>query len=191
MRDTQGYNSLHLARYDAFWLAADPSLSAGSYFNVIFRPQAYASAQARLLNVRYVLAASPLDVVEQRQADVAAVELAGHAVGQTFEAPEGLRSLAVAFDTLGRANHAPVTLHVRRALTDTQDLVTQTVDPSAWTGRPWITFAFPALDTPAGHAAGVHAGGAGPARRDAGAAAVERRQLRRRRARPRRRGPAL
>ena len=110
VRDVQGYDLLHLASYDAFWLAAEPSLSAGSYFNVIFRPQAYASAQARLLNVRYVLAASPLDMVEQRQADVATVELAGHAVGQTFEAPEGLRSLAVAFDTLGRANHAPVTL---------------------------------------------------------------------------------
>jgi hypothetical protein len=150
VRDVQGYDSLHLASYDDFWLAADPSLSAGSYFNVIFRPQAYASAQARLLNVRYVLAASPLDVVEQRQADVAAPELAGHSVGQTFAAPEGLSSLTVAFDTLGRANHAPVTLRVRRALTDTLDLVTRTVDPTAWTGRPWITFAFPALDAPAG-----------------------------------------
>jgi hypothetical protein len=53
--------------------------------------------------------------------------------------------LTVNFDTFNRANHAPITLHLRRAVTDTQDLVTQTISPAKWTGQPWIKFAFPPL----------------------------------------------
>src|SRR5205807_953137 len=39
LHDVQGYDSLHLARYEEFWAAADASLRQGAYFNNIFRPQ--------------------------------------------------------------------------------------------------------------------------------------------------------
>ena len=61
--DVAGYDSLHLARYEAFWAAADPQLTDpayANYFNVIFRPQGYQAAQADLLNVQYIVARTPL-----------------------------------------------------------------------------------------------------------------------------------
>lgn len=60
LRDVQGYSSLHLRRYEEFWAAAEPALSEGGYFQVIFRPQSYLSAQANLLNVKYVTTFAPL-----------------------------------------------------------------------------------------------------------------------------------
>jgi hypothetical protein len=39
--DVQGYDSLHLARYEDFWAAADPGVAGGGYFNVVVRPQRY------------------------------------------------------------------------------------------------------------------------------------------------------
>jgi hypothetical protein len=61
--DVAGYDSLHLARYEAFWAAADPTVTGpgyANYFNVIFRPQGYQAAQADLLNVQYIVARAPL-----------------------------------------------------------------------------------------------------------------------------------
>lgn len=60
LTDVQGYDSLHLARYETYWTAADPALRDGGYFNTVFRPQSYTSTQALLLNVRYLVTAQPL-----------------------------------------------------------------------------------------------------------------------------------
>jgi hypothetical protein len=61
--DVQGYDSLHLARYEAYWAAGEPTLGTGTaanYFNVMVRPQNYTSTLADLLNVAYVTTWSPL-----------------------------------------------------------------------------------------------------------------------------------
>lgn len=61
-----GYDSFHWRRYEEYWGAVDPSVRSqgGSnvYSNVFFRPQAYTSTLASLLNVRYVAAAAELEV---------------------------------------------------------------------------------------------------------------------------------
>ncbi len=63
LHDVQGYDSLHLARYEAYWAAAEPTLGGGTaanYFNVMLRPQNYTSTLADLLNVTYVTTWAPL-----------------------------------------------------------------------------------------------------------------------------------
>jgi hypothetical protein len=59
-----GYDSVHSARYEAYWSAVDPSVRpAGNstpYSNVFVRPQVYSSTMADLLNVRYVASAADL-----------------------------------------------------------------------------------------------------------------------------------
>jgi hypothetical protein len=63
LQDVQGYDAVHLARYEAYWAASEPALAAGSqanYFNVVLRPQNYTSTLADLLNVAYVTTWSPL-----------------------------------------------------------------------------------------------------------------------------------
>ncbi|HMA33392.1 MAG TPA: YfhO family protein [Chloroflexia bacterium] len=60
LHDVQGYDSLHLARYEAFWAAADPQVGTGAYFNVMIRPQNVVPAQADLLGVKYVTTWAPL-----------------------------------------------------------------------------------------------------------------------------------
>ena len=142
LHDVQGYDSLHLSRYEAYWAAADPTVHGNGYFDVFMRPQNPSTAQADLLNVKYVVTGTPLDRVEQGHADRTLSELAYGPITQTFRSPDRLDRLTVAFDTLGRVNHAPVTLHLRRAVTDTTDLVTQTLSPQGWTGQPWIKFKF-------------------------------------------------
>jgi hypothetical protein len=152
LHDVQGYDSLHFQRYDNYWAAVDKSASsnASDYFNVQLRPQSYLSAQARLLNAEYVTTYYPLAEVRQTNRSFDLGELANNPLAQSFQSPAALASLEYAFDTRGRVNHAPVILHVRRTLTDTQDLVTQVVDPSTWTGKPWISFNFAPLPTKEG-----------------------------------------
>ncbi|HMA33390.1 MAG TPA: YfhO family protein [Chloroflexia bacterium] len=150
IQDVQGYDSLHLARYEDFWASSDPRIHEGTYFNVMLRPQSYLSAAANLLNVKYLAAGGPLNIIQQTQADRTLTELADRPITQTLLAPANLSSLKIAFDTLGRVNHGPVTLHLRRSLTATTDLITQTVDPSPWRGQPWITFTFPPLPVQGG-----------------------------------------
>ncbi len=145
LHDVQGYDSLHLTRYEAYWAAADPTIHGNGYFDVFLRPQNFVSAQADLLNVKYVVTGAPLDRVEQTHAERTISELAYGPITQTFRTPDRLERLTVAFDTLDRVNHAPVTLHLRRALTDTTDLVTQTLSPQGWSGQPWIKFKFAPL----------------------------------------------
>jgi hypothetical protein len=63
LQDVQGYDAVHLARYEAYWAASEPALAAGSqanYFNVVLRPQNYTSTLADLLNVTTVTTWSPL-----------------------------------------------------------------------------------------------------------------------------------
>ncbi len=63
LHDVQGYDALHLARYEAYWAAGEPTLRQGTvanYFNVMIRPQNYTSTLADLLNVVYVTTWSPL-----------------------------------------------------------------------------------------------------------------------------------
>jgi len=59
-----GYDSLHTARYEAFWSEVDPSVrpvgNSTPYSNVFVRPQAYTSSMATLLNVKYVASAADL-----------------------------------------------------------------------------------------------------------------------------------
>ncbi|MDQ2810036.1 MAG: YfhO family protein, partial [Chloroflexota bacterium] len=145
LHDVQGYDSLHLTRYEAYWAAADPTVRGNSYFDVFLRPQNFNTAQADLLNVKYVVTGAPLDRVEQLHADRTLSELAYGPITQTFRTPDRLERLTVNFDTLGRVNHAPVTLHLRRAATDSTDLVTQTISPQGWSGQPWIKFKFAPL----------------------------------------------
>jgi hypothetical protein len=147
LHDVQGYDSLHFQRYDDYWAAVDksPAGNSSDYFNVQLRPQSYLSAQALLLNAEYVATSYPLAEVRQTRRSFNLGELAQNPLAQSFKAPAALTSLEFAFDTGGRVNHAPVILHVRRTLTDTQDLVTQVVDPSTWTGKPWISFNFAPL----------------------------------------------
>ncbi len=54
MTDVQGYDSLHLKRYEDYWAAVEPAIKQGGYFNVMIRPQNYTSILADLLNVKYV-----------------------------------------------------------------------------------------------------------------------------------------
>ena len=90
LNDVQGAESLHLARYEEFWAAADPALAEGGYFNVVFRPQSYSSAQADLLNVKYVTTWSPLsedkiaDKLEPVYEEEMAVYLNGAALPRAF-----------------------------------------------------------------------------------------------------------
>jgi hypothetical protein len=66
LHDVQGYDSLHLARYEAYWAAGEPALGTGTqanYFNVMMRPQNYTSTLADLLNVVYVTTWAPLPSV--------------------------------------------------------------------------------------------------------------------------------
>jgi hypothetical protein len=59
-----GYDSFHWRRYEDYWIQVDPSLKppvkSNLYFNLFFRPQAYTSTLASLLNVRYVAATAEL-----------------------------------------------------------------------------------------------------------------------------------
>jgi hypothetical protein len=69
LHDVQGYDSLHLARYEAYWAAGEPALGTGTqanYFNVMLRPQNYTSTLADLLNVAYVTTWSPLPAVPSK-----------------------------------------------------------------------------------------------------------------------------
>ncbi len=145
LHDVQGYDSLHLTRYDTYWAAADPTIHGNGYFDVFLRPQNFTSAQADLLNVKYILTGAPLDQATQQQADRSLSELAYGPITQTFRTPDSLTRVTVNFDTLDRVNHSPVTLHLRRTLTATTDLVTQTLYPQGWSGRPWIKFRFAPL----------------------------------------------
>jgi hypothetical protein len=66
LHDVQGYDSLHLARYEAYWAAGEPALGTGTqanYFNVMMRPQNNTSTLADLLNVAYVTTWAPLPSV--------------------------------------------------------------------------------------------------------------------------------
>ncbi len=60
LQDVAGYDSLHLARYEEFWAAADPSVTQGGYFNAMIRPRVYTSTQAALLNAGSVAMQQPL-----------------------------------------------------------------------------------------------------------------------------------
>ncbi|HUS16961.1 MAG TPA: hypothetical protein VM536_18335, partial [Chloroflexia bacterium] len=150
LSDVQGYDSFHLTRYQDFWYPHGAP-DAG-YFNVIFRPQLYNSAQANLLNVRYIVSSSLLDSGREAQenAPVRTAELSTGPVIQTFRTPARLAMLTIAVDTVDRINHSPVTLHVRRTLTDTTDLAVQTLSPAKWRGQPWIKFRFAPLPVQAG-----------------------------------------
>jgi hypothetical protein len=148
--DVQGYDSLTLKRYIDFWASVDTTAGQTNYFNVMVRPQNYFRGLADLLNVKYITTWAPLG--DERQMDVrgAAVEVGAAPLAQSLRAPQRLTSIDIAFDTGGRRPRAPITLRVRRGMAETPDLVTQTIDPAAWTGQPWIAFTFPPLDVAKG-----------------------------------------
>lgn len=60
LQDVQGYDSLHLKRYEEFWAPVDPAHRTGGYSDVMVRPQGWASAQAEILDAAYVAFAAPL-----------------------------------------------------------------------------------------------------------------------------------
>jgi hypothetical protein len=57
----QGYDSLHLTRYESYWAAADPTIRQTGYFGAMMRPQAYTAPQAALLNARYIVSSADLN----------------------------------------------------------------------------------------------------------------------------------
>lgn len=152
LHDVQGYDSLHLARYDEYWAAADNSSQGNqNYFGVFVRPQNYSTAQADLLNVKYVTTLTPISFfgqVADRDVPIRLGVASNTTIAQTFLTPARLNRIDVAAFVEGQeaANVSSLTLHVRRSLTDTQDLMAQTLNLDDFKEPRWLRFSFPALD---------------------------------------------
>ncbi len=144
LQDVQGYSSLHLARYEDYWAAADPKIRESGYFNVMMRPQNYFRPQADLLNTKYLTVWAPLNEVRQTSKRQTMMVQAGQTITQTFNSPEHLTGLRVA--VVRDSTHAAINLHVRRQGKN-RDLVSLTGDVANTGPDGWLDFNFaPLLD---------------------------------------------
>jgi hypothetical protein len=142
--DVQGYDSLHFQRYEEFWAPVEPEIQhQTTYFNTILRPQNYFRSEADLLNVKYIATFQPLGGVQQTSTDGIPIELGSQTVAQTFQTPERLAAVDLA---LAASGPAQVTVHIRRSITDTQDLAASTIRLAGATTTPWVAFDFQPLD---------------------------------------------
>lgn len=155
LHDVQGYDALHITRYDDYWAAADDTSQGGnSYFGVASRPQNYSTAQADLLNVKYVTTLVPISFFGQTADREVLIRLgvaSATTIAQTFLTPSRLNSIDVAAFVEGEndtnlSNPISLALHIRRNLTDTEDLTAQTLDLADFREPRWLRFSFPALD---------------------------------------------